>query len=270
MTISVLMSVYNKELPQYLHIAIKSIFEDQYVKPLEIILVEDGELTLELYDEIKYWKDNLGDMLKVISLPENVGLAKALNTGLKYCTGDYIARMDTDDISLPERFQKQIEFLEKNENVDVVGSWIEEFNDTEDVNHKIEYPIDHIKMRNFFGKRNPLAHPTVMFRKSFFEKAGDYPINTDKNEDTMLWYKGFKSNCIFANIPQVLVKMRVNNNFFNRRNGMKKSFNELKDRMTIIHNLGLSKKNYIYALIRLVVFSIPSSSLTKLIYKIGR
>ena len=130
MSISVLMSVYFKEKAEYFQQSMESIWDNQTLKPFEIILIEDGILTNELYDLIEKWKIKIGDKFKIIPLPRNQGLTKALNIGIEYCKGDFIARMDTDDISAPNRFEKQIDFFKKNSEVDVLGGSIQEFDDS--------------------------------------------------------------------------------------------------------------------------------------------
>ena len=100
------MSVYYKENPIYLKEAIESIYDKQILKPTEIVLVEDGKLTEELYQEINRQKKKLKDILKIVRLEKNSGLGKALNIGVLNCTNELIARMDSDDIAYPNRFKK--------------------------------------------------------------------------------------------------------------------------------------------------------------------
>lgn len=121
MSLSILMSIYHKENPEYFNQTMESIWFKQTLKPNEIVLVEDGKLTRELYSAINSWKDKLGDKLVSIPLAQNVGLASALNEGLKVAKGNFIARMDTDDIAESERFKKQFEFLQQNSDIDAVG-----------------------------------------------------------------------------------------------------------------------------------------------------
>ena len=189
---SVLISIYYKESAQYFDRAMQSIWDRQVVKPNEIVLVEDGPLTDELYQSIDSWKERLDDVFKVVILEQNVGLGSALNAGLEQCSFDLVARMDTDDISTPHRFERQVDFLKKNQNIDVVGTCIAEI-DKNDVVIKnvVSYPLYHDDMFSFFKGRDPVAHPVVMFRKCFFKKAGNYPTNLLFAEDTLLWYKGF-------------------------------------------------------------------------------
>jgi len=122
-------------------------------------------------------------------------------------------------------------------------------------------------MKEGFGKRNPLAHMTVFFRKTFFEKAGLYPLDTNLDEDTMFWLNGFLNSCIFANLPQILVKVRVDSKFYGRRNGVKKSYSDFKNRLKIIRELDLAFINIIWAFGRFVMMSLPIAGITKFAYK---
>ena len=143
---SVLLSVYFKEKRENLKLALKSIYEDQILKPNEIVLVEDGPLSEELYSEIDYQLENLNGILKIVKLEKNSGLGNALKEGVLHCNYEWIARMDTDDISYPERFLKQVKFIENNPNVDVLGTFMTEFID--DRNNKIcvkDAPLERIE-----------------------------------------------------------------------------------------------------------------------------
>ena len=223
--LSVLMSVYKAEKPQYLDLALKSVFE-QTLKAKEVVLVKDGELTNELNEIISKWQKQ-EKSLTVLDFKENRGLAVALNEGLKIIKTEYIARMDTDDICLPTRFEKQIKFLKENKSVDVCGTFIQEINENNEVIKDIvKYPVTHNECFQFFAKRDPMAHPTVMFRKSFFKKIGSFYDETKrKNQDTAIWHKGFLHNCYFSNIPEVLLKFRRTSDLMSRRSSF---FNALK------------------------------------------
>lgn len=124
---SVLLSIYYKENPRALKQCLDSILS-QTRMPDEVVLVEDGDLPLELEKVVEKYKHKITN-LKIISLATNVGLGKALNEGLKYCSYDIVARMDTDDIAKPERFEKQLAVFQEHPDIDVVGAWIDEFED---------------------------------------------------------------------------------------------------------------------------------------------
>lgn len=128
MTISVLMSVYRSEQPKYLDEALASVWTTQTLKPQQIILVEDGTLTDGLYAVIDKWSKELGEILLILRNKQNVGLTKSLNRGLQHVTTDLVARMDTDDISVPKRFEMQVKYLQEHPDVSIVGGAMQEFN----------------------------------------------------------------------------------------------------------------------------------------------
>ena len=132
MDFSVLMSIYFKEKAVYFNRAMQSVFDDQTLKPSEILLVQDGLLTEELSKEIRKWQHRLGDVLKIIELEKNLGIGDALNIGLANCHHDLIARMDTDDVSHPDRFKIQVKYMMDNIDCDLLGSSVKEFDDNPD------------------------------------------------------------------------------------------------------------------------------------------
>ena len=127
MKFSVLMSIYKKEEPKYFNRAMQSIWDEQTVKPDEIVLVQDGPLTDGLYKAIDEWKAKIGEVFKTVPLEKNVGLGEALNAGIKHCSYELIARMD---ISIPNRFEKQLKAFENND-IDICSSWVSEFDSDE-------------------------------------------------------------------------------------------------------------------------------------------
>ena len=134
------MSVYQNEKPEWLDRALKSVWTDQTLKPNEIILVKDGPLTDLLEGVIEKWQFEMGKVLMVLNNEINLGLTKSLNKGLKLVTSKYIARMDSDDIAFPERFEKQYAFLEKCPDISLVGGGIQEINENDEEKHLRLYP----------------------------------------------------------------------------------------------------------------------------------
>ena len=130
MSFSVLLSIYHKEKPEYFDRAMLSIWDEQTIKTNEIILIQDGKLTDELYKVIEKWQEKLGDIFKTIPLEENVGLGDALNIGLQNCSYEIVARMDTDDVAKADRFEKQLKIFE-NSDIDICSSWVSEFDNDE-------------------------------------------------------------------------------------------------------------------------------------------
>lgn len=215
---SVLISVYYKESPAFLDEALTSI-EQQTLKPNEIVLVEDGPLTERLNTVIENHVENSNIPYKVVKLEKNMGLGIALRKGLKTCQYPWIARMDGDDIAMPERFEVQVNYLRRNQNIDVLGAWISEFSDDPDKSHgERRPPCRHHEILKYTKYRNPLNHMTVMFRKQAVEDAGGYlPMNGF--EDYYLWIRMLKKGYMFANINQVLVKARTGEGMIQRRKG---------------------------------------------------
>jgi len=237
MKFSVLMSIYAKEEPACFDRCMHSIWDEQTKKPDEIILVQDGELTEALSATISYWQNRIGNDFIVVALEKNQGLGKALNQGLKACRYELVARMDTDDIALPQRFEKQLDIFIKNKDIDICSSWVSEFNDDE--NKIVSYrkvPENHDEIEKFAKRRNPMNHPAVMYKKSVVEKAGGYQ-HMPWFEDYYLWIRMLQSGAKFYNIQTALLKMRIGNGQLERRRGYLYAKAEL-DFMKAVRNIG--------------------------------
>jgi len=236
MKFSVLASVYIKEIPANLALALESVF-NQTVLPNEVILVKDGLLTEDLENIIIKFKSQYPDLLKIISLEKNVGLGNALNTGLKQVSNEIVARMDTDDICYPDRFEKQINFLKENPEISIVGGVVQEFDETPgDLQQFRKLPLTHNELYSFSKYRNPLSHPSVMFRKAVVLKAGSYK-DMPLFEDYYLWIRIIMNGFKIANISEPILHFRVGNDMIGRRSGMsyiKKEIHFLKT----INNMG--------------------------------
>jgi glycosyltransferase involved in cell wall biosynthesis len=217
--ISVLMSVCNEEKPEYLSEAIKSVF-DQTLMPEELILVKDGPLKLELEEIIKIWEKKENARMKVFSLAKNEGLARALNYGLEQCSCELVARMDSDDVSMKDRFYKQIRHLVAEE-LDVVGSYIEERDETmTKINGIRVVPLKHKDIEKYSKWRSPMNHVTVMFKKSYVISAGGYPPELRKMQDYALWAKLVMGGYRLGNLPESLVIVRAGKDLAGRRGGV--------------------------------------------------
>lgn len=210
--LSVLMSVYFKEKPEYLESSLQSLVEQTF-KAEEVVLVEDGLISSELKAVIERFRDSLN--IVSVCLDKNIGLAGALNVGLKYCSNDLVVRMDTDDISVPNRFERQATFMQMNSDVAASSGFIDEFNDSGEVLSQRALPLDHEALVNFAKKRSPLSHPAVIFRKQAVLSVGGYPELYP--EDYLLWVKLVQAGYNISNMPNVLVKMRTGKDFITRR-----------------------------------------------------
>ena len=265
MKFSVLMSIYYKEKAEYFNRCMQSIWDEQTIKPDEIVLVQDGQLSDELHKAIIDWQKKLKDKFKTIPLEKNVGLGDALNIGLQYCNNELVARMDTDDIALPNRFEKQLEIFQ-NKNIDVCGSWVSEFENNENniVSFRKVPELDE-DIKRFAKKRNPLNHPTVMYKKTVIEKAGGYQKML-WFEDYYLWVRMILNGAKFYNVQVPLVKMRIDSQL-ERRKGNKYIFSEIELQKKFLKLGFINKKEFI---INIIIRNFPRilpSFILKNIYK---
>ena len=250
---SVLMSVYYKEKPEFLDLSVNSVM-NQTVKPNDFVLVLDGPLTDELYDEINKLKTKYG-CLQTVELKENVGLGKALSYGIAFTKNNIIMRMDSDDICLPNRAEIQLPFLEK---YDLVGGYITEFDDDPQNLIGVRKTPEHYKdIVKFAKKRNPFNHPSVMYKKSAIIEAGNY-MDLKLMEDYYLWLRFLQINHNVYNIQRPLVNMRSGVKMRVRRGTKtaKRSIKYLRKYMYQIKFIGLF--SYLFGTFaQLLVLSLP-------------
>lgn len=209
---SVLMSLYKKEHPEYLKLALDSML-NQTVSPDEIVLVEDGPLTEELYAVVDAYKKHLN----LVVNEKNLGLGLALNEGLKVCRNELVARMDTDDISKPDRCEKQLKRFEEKPELAIVGSYIDEFvGDPSNVVSQRKVPTNSESIYNYAKRRSAFNHPAVMYRKSAVMAEGGYS-DLKRNQDVDLFgrmmFKGYKAE----NIDEALLWFRSSDELAARR-----------------------------------------------------
>lgn len=213
---SVLLSIYHKEDPCYFEMALRSIWDDQTLKPGEIVVVKDGPLTDALDGVVERWKSKLPERVNVVSLKLNVGLAAALNKGLEYCSFDLIARMDTDDIATCDRFERQFGFMSDNPEISVCSGQIEEWDRRMKKKLAVRtLPVLHDDIKKMCSRRSPISHPAVMYRKLDVINVGGYPDIYP--EDYPLWGIMMSKGYVFANLPFVILKMRTGEGLMARR-----------------------------------------------------
>lgn len=200
--ISAIMSAYNSE--KFIKEAVESILSQTFTD-FEFIIINDAS-TDSTESIIRSFND---PRVKLIENDKNRGLTKSLNIGLDLAKGKYIARMDADDISFPERFQKQFDFMEQNPEVDLCGTFYEVEGTKNDT---VETPVTHAEIKDMLFFNNCIAHPTVMMRKSIIDKfAIKYNENLRSAQDYELWCRE-ADRLKFANIPEILLKYRVHEN----------------------------------------------------------
>ena len=213
---SVLMSIYKKENSEYFKKALDSMIS-QTVSPDEIVIVEDGPLTDDLYSVIDSYKTQYPDLIQIVISKENIGLGRALNLGLRHCRNELVARMDTDDISKPERCEMQLKEFEKDNELDLLGTAIDEFSDTPDkVISRRVVPESHNNIYEFAKRRSAFNHPTVMYKKSKVLALGGYS-DLRRNQDVDLFGRMLFGGCKAKNLKESYLLFRSNDNLAKRR-----------------------------------------------------
>lgn len=267
MEFSVLMSVYYKENPEYLKRALDSIL-NQTITADEIVLIKDGPLTKELDDAIANYEEKYIAILRVLSLENNVGLGEALNYGVRHCKYDLIARMDTDDIALPTRFELQMKEFIENKELALCGGQIAEFeNDPQIISGYRKVPLTQAAILKFAKKRNPFNHMTVMFRKQAILDVASYQ-DMPYFEDYWLWVRILQKGYVVKNVEQVFVNVRAGAEMLARRGGWiyaKSSFYYYK---VLSENNFLCSLDFIWIVILRMSISMLPISIRQQIYKL--
>ena len=217
---SVLMSVYYREKPEYLRQSMESILH-QTVPTDNFVLVCDGPLNSELDAVIAQMQQAFGPVLYVLRLKQNGGLGKALNTGIQHCKNELVARMDSDDISRPDRCEKQLKVFAEHPEYSLVSGIVEEFDtNIHHVTASRVVPEKQVDILNFAKKRNPFNHPCIMYKKSAVQAAGGYQ-DFYLLEDYFLWIRMLQKGFQGYNIQEPLLWMRAGSDMYKRRGGWK-------------------------------------------------
>ncbi len=264
---SVLISVYKKEKAEYLKQALQSII-NQTLKPTEILIVKDGLLTKELDECIEDLQKQHPKLFKILAFKENRGLGLALRDGVQACKYEYIARMDSDDISKLDRFEKQFNYLQKHPETALLGTWITEFSKDENNPDTVtKLPCIHQEIIKFAKRRNPFRHVTVVLKKSAVIQSGNYR-DFLWFEDYDLFVRILQKGYIAANIPECLVNVRADKDMFARRGGWQYLKQDYKFQKQILKTKYIGKTDFlINIIIRSIVRLIPNK-LRSYLYKI--
>ena len=200
---------YNKSNPEHLDLAIKSIL-NQTLQPKKIHLIQDGEVPNSIKILINKYLKQFPDIFDLLELPKR-GLPYALNKSIQLCRTEYYARMDSDDISDQNRFKVQLDYLNKNSEIQILGSWAYEFeyNRNKEKLHINKTPKDKIRIKEYFHYRNPLIHPSVIFRVNVFKKIGLYNESMYTDQDLELWSRALKHGINISNIEKPLIFFRT-------------------------------------------------------------
>lgn len=258
---SVLMSIYSQEKPEYLRDCLVSI-TNQSLQPSEVVIVEDGPLTKDLYKVI----DDFRSRLKIVSphINKSEGLGNALNIGLSHCMFEYIVRVDSDDINLNNRFQENINLLD--EGYDLVGSYVQEFSDKK-IGPIKKVPQKFKQIKKFCKFRNPFNHMSVAYKKKVILNHGGYSTDILYKEDYHLWLKLIAANTNMCNINKVLVLARFNMSSIVRRGGLNYARSEYKlQKFLLQSDISNLVEVFFYGSFRFISFLLPGK-LRIIIYK---
>ncbi len=216
---SVAISVYKNDSPEYFDVALASITTEQTVKPNEIVLVVDGPVPDGINSVIAKYEALYPDMFQVVRLEKNGGLGNALRLAVEKANYELIARMDSDDIALPTRFEQQLICFAQEPKLDIVGGDITEFiGEANNIVGKRVVPQKDADVKAYMQTRCAMNHVTVMYKKSAVLKVGNY-IDWFWNEDYYLWIRMQQEDCYFANTGTVLVNVRSGADMYQRRGG---------------------------------------------------
>lgn len=268
MFFSILQAVYKRDNPEFLSQSLNSILANT-LQPVEIILVKDGNLTEELEETIRTWEEKLP--LKVVGYEKNMGLAHALNYGMQFINTELTARMDSDDICFPNRFEKEVDYFEKNPNAEIVGTGISEFYSDKNKNEfkKIRlYPKIVDKKSKVLFKGTPIGHPTVMMKTSLLKEFG-YSEKTNMCEDIDLWFRLIRAGHSINNLPEPLLNFRITNEMFKRRS-ISKAFSESRIYWINLFEMFGFNLLLIYPVVRLMVRFLPYRLKRKLYFSEAR
>ena len=231
MSFSVLMSIYSATKASDLNLCLKSL-SDQQLLPNQVVLVRDGPVEPDVEKCIDKFSGNLP--FEHLVFPVNRGLGWSLNDGLEACENELVARVDSDDYSVPSRFYLQYSYLMENPTISVVGGWMTEYylHGTRSSAVVRKTPIDPLSISKHARLRNPVNHPTAMFRKSHVLESGSYQPCL-LFEDYFLWARMLMAGYQIANVPKVLVETHVDLHYFIRRGG----FSYLKQELHLLKKL---------------------------------
>ena len=225
-----------KESPSDFNTCMESIWIYQSLKPSEMILVEDGELTPELYKEIDFWASKLGNILKIIKISKNVGTGKAKNLGLQHCSYEIVCIVDTDDICAENRFKYQLNYFTQHPDISILGGQIIEFTgNIENVSGIRHVPEEHTALVKYAKKQSPFNNMTIAYRKEHVLNVGGYQHHLWM-EDYNLFLRLIAANYKLHNLNDILVYARVDNGMHGRRKGLayiKSEFQLMKTKINL-------------------------------------
>lgn len=263
---SVIMSVYKKVNPEHLKTSIESILNQTY-KTNEFILIKDGKLTSDQEKVLNEILKANKDIFKIHVFSQNQGAGTAYNKGLEICTNKFAAIMDSDDIAVKDKFEKQMKFLQKHKNIDVIGSNAIEFIDNpENIISTRIMPETNNEIIKFGHSRCPIIQPTAIFKVDSVKKAGSYQ-HSPLTEDYDLYIRMIKNNCKFYTYQEILYFVRTGEDFYKRRGGLKYLKPILSFKYRHFKTGFFSLKEFIKTFFSSLIVALMPNGVRKIIYK---
>ena len=268
---SVLMSVYKNVKKEELELSISSML-CQTVTPEQVVIVIDGPISTELRKVINQFLERYSDIFTIVDLPVNQGLAYALNMGLEQCRNELVARMDSDDFSLPERCEKQLNEFEKDSDLVLLGTMTQNFIDVpENIQPFIKKrPTQFGEIKKALRRNSPFSHPTIMYKKSKVLACGGYDPKLRRRQDYDLFSKMVNSKSYKAkNLQEVLLLFRADENYIIRNKNKESCKNRIEVQKRIYKRKECSFIDYIYIVCAMLVSMIlPTNIYRKFYYAI--
>ena len=266
---SVLMGLYHKDSPEFLRVAIDSML-NQTIPPEEYFIAVDGPIGEELQEVLNDYRKRYGDLFTIYYHPENRGIGAILGEVLPLCRNEFIARMDADDYSVPERIEKEAAVFEEHPEYDWVGSNVDEFHDdiSRPVSHVI-MPETHEEILKFARRRCPFRQPTLLVRKSAVIDAGGYR-DFHRHEDYDLIVRmlhNIRGGGKGYNLQEVLVYVRISKDFYRRRGGLQLALENLKVKAEFLRKGFISYSDFIISGLGQAVIALMPSFFIEWFYK---
>ncbi len=269
-TVSCLMTTYVRERAEWLAAALESVFA-QSAAPSQLVLVLDGPVGADQEEVIaRYGGDRRIAVVDVVRLPENQGLAGALSAGFERCTGEWVMRMDSDDLCDRERLRIQLDYVLENPGTDIVSSWSEEFMDGEEATRLKSSTTRHDAIVQSLRWRNVICHPAVLMRAEALRRAGGYRLNFPLLEDYDLWVRMALVGAHFHIIPAVLLRVRAGLQQSARRGGWRYCLHEVRFRVFCLRQGFLSLRQFVATTLLYVVFRLAGTLLRSRLYGFAR
>ena len=250
--VSIIMAVYNGE--EFLQDSILSVLNQTY-KNFEFVIVNDGSTdnTAKILEEFS--KND--SRIKIVNNIENIGLTKSLNRGIRESVGEYIARLDAGDLSTPDRIEREVDFLNKNKDIGLVGSWMQIIDTEGKTVEEVKYPTEDEIIRHDLIGYNPFVHSSIMFRRGVGQKAGFYNEVYKYAQDYNFYFQ-LLPHTKFSNIPACLVKYRRYPNSITMTKNREQIKFANRARALAIESGLYSKLNYMFVVRSFLISLLPS------------